>query len=382
MRVAHIITSLQTGGAENVLYRHLRSYRARMDRPLRNEGRGQMAVFSLKDKGPVAEKIEKLGISVRAMNFRENPFSGLRELRKTLASFGPDLVQTWLYHADFLGGLVARTQSRPVIWSIHHGNPKSENLKWATQLFTHLNAFCGNWIPDYIVSCSRTAAEAHVEFGYPEKKMSIIPNGFELNQYRPDEQGRREFRDEVGIPYDVPVVGKVARYHPVKDHENFLQAAVRAQRRRSDLHFVLAGSGVTREETLFRKYERRLESGTLHLLGRRDDIPRLMAALDLATLASKTEAFPMVLGEAMACGVPCVATDVGDASYLLGDTGIVVPVRDPEAMAGGWLQLVMSPEHRKELGRRARERVQEKFSQEAVTNQYVSLYERLVNPKG
>jgi len=208
--------------------------------------------------------------------------------------------------------------------------------------------------------------------------MSVIPNGFELNQFRPDAQRRASFREELGISEEAPVIGKVARYHPVKDHENFLKAAVQAQEQRLGLQFVLAGTGVVPEESLFRRYKERLEPGTLHLLGRRDDVPRLMAALDVATLSSKTEAFPMVLGEAMACEVPCVATDVGDVTYLVGETGIVVPPEAPEKLAEGWLQLLEAPaEYHEKLGKEARRRVRENFSQEAILEQYESVYDSL-----
>ena len=378
MRIAHIITRLQTGGAEKILYRHLRAREEKGGDGNNNEADDRSAVISLKDKGPVAEGIEKLGVSVHAMGMHERPLSGFKALYETLAEFEPHLVQTWLYHADLFGGMAARIQDRPVLWSIHNENPKSQRLKRATRIVAQMNAWGSGWIPDRVVSCSRKAAEAHIRFGYPEEKVSVIPNGFEVDQFRPDAQHRASVREELGIPEGAPTIGKVARYHPVKDHENFLRAAVRAQKQVSELHFVLVGTDVVPETPLFNRYQEKLRSGTLHLLGRRDDVPRLMPAFDIATLSSKTEAFPMVLGEAMACGVPCVATNTGDVAYLLGDTGIVVPTEDPEALARGWLQLVEAPEEeRRELGRKARRRVQDNFSQDAVMQQYEAVYEAL-----
>lgn len=376
MRIAHVITSLQTGGAEKILYRHLRTNR---------KGGGtkktpaSSAVLCLKSPGPTGESIRELGVPVRALRMDESPFSAVLQLYKFLVDFDPDLVQTWLYHADLVGGLIARIQRRPVVWSLHWENPMGRTLKRSTRLVARLNAWGGSWIPDHIISCSKTAAEAHVQFGYPEEKMSMIPNGFELDQFRPDSQCRTEVRDELGIPSKAPVVGMVARHHPQKDHENFLHAAVLAQQRIPSLHFVLAGTDVRPEVDPFREYHHQFEPGTLHLLGHRNDIPRLMPMLDVASLSSNSEAFPMVLGEAMASGVPCVATDVGDVAHLLGDTGIVVPPEDSEALANGWIQLFEgSDEYREELGRAARKRVQEKFSQEAVIEQYESVYERLI----
>ncbi|WP_183956695.1 glycosyltransferase family 4 protein [Salinibacter ruber] len=380
MRIAHVITSLQTGGAETILYRHLRNDRAGTDISLEDGGKSSVVVISLKDEGPMGERIKELGIPVHAMNIHKEPVRGIGRLYNTLSTFDPHLVQTWLYHADLLGGLVGRMQGRPVIWSIHWEHPLGKTLKRSTRLVTRLNAWGSSWIPDHIISCSKTAADAHVRFGYPEEKMSVIPNGFELDQFRPDSQCRTEVRDELGIASKAPVVGMVARYHPQKDHENFLRAAVLAQQRIPSLHFVLAGTDVRPEVDLFREYQHQFEPGTLHLLGHRNDVPRLMPMLDVASLSSNSEAFPMVLGEAMASGVPCVATDVGDVAYLLGDTGILVPPEDPEALADGWLQLLEAPdEDREERGRAARRRVQENFSQEAVLEQYDLIYERLAH---
>jgi glycosyltransferase involved in cell wall biosynthesis len=379
MRIAHVITSLQTGGAEKILYRNLRA-----EKQVRQKGTGRQAVsqaivISLKDKGPVGESIDDLGVSVYPMEMHERPLRGLLCLFRTMDRFDPELVQTWLYHADLIGGLVARLQGRSVLWSIHSESPKSKRLKKTTRAVAYLSALGGRWIPDHVISCSKAAAETHSQFGYPGGKMSIIPNGFDVDKFRPNDERRIEVRNELNIPREAPVIGMVARFHPLKDHENFLEAAVHAQEEIPDLHFVLVGKNIRSDVSLFRKYKKNLEEGTLRLLGLRDDIPRLMPSFDVASLSSKTEAFPMVIGEAMACGVPCVATNVGDVSYLIGNTGIVVPPRDSGALAEAWCQILeMSSEEREALGRRARERVQEIFSQEAVLEQYQSIYERLV----
>jgi glycosyltransferase involved in cell wall biosynthesis len=173
------------------------------------------------------------------------------------------------------------------------------------------------------------------------------------------------------------LLGSFARFHPQKDHETLCRAAGLVAAARPDVHLVLAGVGIDAGNERLVAWLR--ESGAAdrcHLLGERDDMPRLTAALDLALMTSSFgEAFPLVVGEAMACGVPCVVTDVGDARQMVADTGRVVPARDAQALAGAVLDLLAMPvDERAALGARARERVQRELSLTAVAARYESLY--------
>jgi glycosyltransferase involved in cell wall biosynthesis len=211
--------------------------------------------------------------------------------------------------------------------------------------------------------------------------MVVLPNGFDLDAFQPDPAARGSVRQELGISEETPLIGLVARFHPQKDHHNFMQAAAQLHARLPNVHFLLCGAGVTPENPALAQWVE--EAGlraNVHLLGVRQDVPRLSAALDIATSSSSGEGFPNVVGEAMACGVPCVVTDVGDAALIVGETGRVVPPHDAQALADAWHDLLNAGEdYRYELGMAARRRVQECFSMTTISRRYEQLYEEIAN---
>lgn len=216
----------------------------------------------------------------------------------------------------------------------------------------------------------------HSKFGYATEKLEIIPNGFDLEQVKPDPSARESLRQELGIPGDAMVIGFAARFHPHKDHRNFIQAAERLHKLRPDVHFVLFGMGVNWANTQLTGW---IESagirGRCHLLDLRQDISRLFSGMDIATTASRSEAFPIVVGEAMACGTPCVVTDVGDSALIVEKTGSVVPPEDPHALAEAWRALIdAGPAVRRRLGMAARDRVQRHFALPAIVESYQNIY--------
>ena len=246
--------------------------------------------------------------------------------------FRPDVVQTWMYHSDLIGGLAALLAGRPpVIWGIRNAGLDPASSKWTTRRTRDLCALLSDRLPARIVSCSERGTQDHVRAGYSASRMVFIPNGFDLERFEPRPGHRDEFRREIDVPADAALVGMVARFHPAKDFPNFARAAAQAARDRPETWFVLCGDGVTSENQELTTWLR--EAGVLgrtRLLGRRNDVARVLSALDVFTLSSATEGFPNALGEAMAAGLPCVTTDAGDCSSILGDAGIVVAPRGLE----------------------------------------------------
>ncbi len=339
-------------------------------------------VISLTSDGLFGEKIRSLGIPVRPLGMDTrlpNPLA-LLKLTLRLKQIRPALVQTWMYHADLLGGLAGFLTHTPVVWGIHNTSLDPLAVKSNTIRIVHLNAFLSGWLPRRIVSCSETARRAHVNIGFTPNKFVVIPNGFDLNLFCPDPTARKSLLQELGLSADTFLVGLVARFDPLKDHQSFIQAAAIFWRAHSQAHFVLCGDGISwSNEALSGWIDAAGIRQNCHLLGRRDDIPHVMAGLDINTLSSIGEAFPNVLGEAMACGVPCVATDVGDAAEIVGDTGIVVPPRDAHALAEGWERLInLSIQERHELGQRARARIQTLYQIGEVVRRYQQLYRQLI----
>jgi len=369
--VTHIITDVYTGGAEIMLLKLL----LHIDRE-----RFASRVISLTTGGPIGDRLEGLGIPVQALGMRPGfPDAGaVLRLAGWLRGNPSSLVQTWMYHADLVGGIAARLAGcGPVIWGIRNSNLDVLHSRRSTRWTVKICAFLSNKIPARIVSCSETARRIHVNLGYAVDKMLVIPNGFDLDLFRPDPQGRASVRQELGLSPETRLVGLVARFDPQKDHQTFIQAAAEVRARYTGVEFLLCGDGITWENARLAGWiEERGLGDCFHLLGRREDIPRLSAALDVACSSSAYgEAFPNVLGEAMACGVPCVVTDVGDSAYIVGETGKVVPPRDYRALAGALLELLaLPPDKRVELGVEARKRTQQSFDIHAVVHHYEQLY--------
>jgi glycosyltransferase involved in cell wall biosynthesis len=341
-------------------------------------------VVSLTGDAPLGDKIRALGVPVTGLGMK----AGLPDprlvtrVREQILRFRPDLVQTWMYHADLVGAIAAKLSGNPVVvWNIRHTLVHTSDVKRSTLFVARANAFLSRSIPACIICCADAALESHAAFGYAREKMIVIPNGFDLEAFRPDPVARGEVRAMLGVDDCIPLIGMCGRFDLQKDHHNFLAAAGVLRALLPDAQFVLWGKGVDRENPLLSTWI--AEEGlaqAVHLLGFRTDSPRLNAALDVATLsAAYGEAFPNVVGEAMACAVPCVVTDVGDAATIVGETGRVVPAGNPEALAAAWADLISLPAaERGALGTEARERIERFFSLEKMGAAYAQLYRDII----
>jgi len=372
MKVIHIITGLGQGAAEMVLFRLLGA----LDR---TEFESALAVA----QDRLAEKtlFRDLGIPVRELGLRPSlpdPFKLFR-LAAWLRQSRPDAVQTWMYHADLLGGLAARLVGVPAVyWGLHHSTLDPARDKPATIRVARLCARLSRWLPRRIAACSLASIREHTNLGYAFNKMEHIPNGIDTHQFQPDPAARISLRQDLGLPQSAPLVGMAARFHPQKDHHNFIQAAGIVLAARPDTHFLLFGSGVTRDNAVLAAWvEQAGLGGQIHLLGPREDATRLFAALDVSILSSASgEAHPNVVVESMSCEVPVVSTDVGDAAEIIGGTGRVVPPQDYRALARAVLELLGLPQgERQALGAAARRRVEENFSLDRMAAAYARLYQ-------
>lgn len=372
IKVAVVITGLEVGGAETTLAELLAL------RPADIEVR----VFSLIDGGRIADEIAAMGVPVQGMHMvaHEPSLLGFLRLWRAIARFRPTIVHTWLYHADLLGGLAARMSFvRRVVWHLHNSDLHPERVGRMTRLVVWICARLSRMVPDVIVSCSEAGARVHTERGYSAKRMRVIPNGVDAGRFAPSPEAREAVRAEFGLGDDVPLVGLVARIDPQKDHRGFFEAVRMFYERGGDADFLLVGRDVTPEHWYLSAWR----DATGHperiiLVGQRDDVPALMAAMDVATSPSLGEAFPLVVVEAMACGVPVVATDVGDCRLMIADTGEVVPAGDPPALAAAWERLLTMPkDERCALGARARDRVLGNYTIERFAASIWSLYREL-----
>jgi glycosyltransferase involved in cell wall biosynthesis len=370
IKVTHIITGLECGGAEMMLYKLLH----------RLEGEIAAEVISLTDDGSLGPSIRQLGVPVNVLGMRRglpNPWA-VGKLAQHLRRSRPNVVQTWMYHADLLGGLATKLGGAvPLAWGIRQSNLDPVHSKRLTRLTVRLCARLSDGLPQRIVCCSKEAARIHVEMGYAKEKITIIPNGFDLEAFRPDPGARTTLRRELGLAEEAPLIGMVARFDAQKDHQTFIGAAALVLRRRPDVKFVFVGDGATDSNVTLLGWLRAAGvADRFLLLGRREDVTAVLNALDIASLSSAFgEGFPNVVGEAMACGVPCVVTDVGDSAWLVGGAGRVVPARNPEALARAWLDLLESDSsERRAIGAIGRARVSEQFEIGIIAHRYRDLW--------
>jgi glycosyltransferase involved in cell wall biosynthesis len=375
-KVVHVITGLSTGGAEGMLYKLLTGL---------DSSRFASEVVSLTDIGAIGMRIRDLGIRVSALGMRRgapNPVALLR-LVKVLRRDRPDLMQTWMYHADLIGGIAAKLAGDiPVIWGVRQSDFDPATSRPTTMLTARVCARLSAKVPRAILCCSEAASRIHAALGYQLVKLRVIPNGFDLANFEPDAGKRMALREKIGVRKDVPLVGLVARFDPMKDHRTFIEAAARVNKFIPDVRFVMYGEEITpHNKTVMSWIQSKGLEEACSLLGRHDNMAEVYPALDMLVLSSAYgEGFPNVLGEAMASGVPCIATDVGDSARIIGDTGVVVPPRDPQALADAIRRIVdMGNAKRFELGAAARRRVAQEFSLESVVKRYANLYEEVLN---
>ena len=371
IRVLHVISDLSTGGAEMALYKLL----SRNDRK-----RFSPAVLTLKDQGELRKSIEILDVPVYSLAIRRGvptPISIWRLIR-LVRFLKPDVIQGWMSHGNLaaqIGSLFSPGRAA-VVWNIRQTLDSWHREKWLTRLTIRAGALLSGKA-DAILYNSATGAAHHQAIGYRADRTLLIPNGFDVTQFAPSTLARHSVRAELGIAPATLLVGCVARYHPVKDHGNFLRAAAKLLKTLPGVQFVCVGKGVDWDNDALRQLVRELKlTGRVHLLGEREDIPRVAAALDIAVSSSFDESFPNVVGEAMSCGVPCVVTDISDLPRIVGETGKVVPPRDSDALAAALRELIeIGPGGREALGRAARARIEDHFHLDSVVALYEALYE-------
>jgi glycosyltransferase involved in cell wall biosynthesis len=374
IKILHLITGLDTGGAEVSLQRLTEAMDCK---------RFENIVVSLTNPGPLSEAIRRQGIRVHAIHMSRSLPSpaAFWRLYRLLRAERPDVLQTWLYHSDLFGLLAGRVARVPAIsWNIRCSNMGDEYRRGINGALVRLLARLSPY-PDAVVANSQAGREEHAALGYRPKRWAVLENGFDGAVFKPHADAPSDLRRELKLAGDTVLIGLVARYDPIKDHEGFLRAAAELHSTDEKVHFVLVGDGIDNENTILNGLIDDLGiRDRIHLMGRREDIPRLTAGLDIATCCSLGEGFPNIVGEAMACAVPCVVTDVGDAARIVGDTGIVVPPADTQALAGGWRKLIaMGAAGRAELGQSALARVDSHYSLTRFVARYQDFYAALAH---
>ncbi len=375
MHILHVIIDLNVGGAELMLLRLIQSSQS--------NPKFSHSVISLTDIGKVGQQLEASGVDVVALNMTSifDVLRVLNKLFKIIKLRQPQIIQTWMYHADLLGGMAARLAGkRNIIWGIRGTSIPQRGLS-TTRLVVSLCSLLSHWIPALIVCCAKSARNAHSVLGYDQRKMTVINNGYDLKPFNISPQAREQSRVSFGFNKNDIVVGTVGRFDPLKDYGNFIRAASEVVRCNRNAKFLMVGRGLNTNNDILQQWiEKTGLKDRFVLAGEREDIPYCLACLDIFCLSSISEGFPNVVCEAMASGVPCVVTNVGDAAGIVADTGIVVAPGDSVALADALMSLLGKDEcERSELGTLARKRIEAHYSIECATANFEAWYAHLVS---
>lgn len=363
-KIVHIIIGLNVGGAELMLQR-LITYSSKRDQ-------FEHCVISLTDLGVIGPKLQEQGIKVYSIGITSlnSSLLALFKLRKLLRDISPDVVQTWMYHADLLGGLTARSLGiENIIWNVRNTTINGRGTV-ATSI-TKLCAKLSYTIPKKIVYVSKSALKSHQEFGYSNSKSLVIFNGFDIDKFKYNLRARQQYRQDFQILDSDVVIGSVGRFSKSKDHETFIKSIILATQSNPNIKGLLIGRDINLDSFQITEEQKK----KFIVIGQREDVANIYSCMDIFCLHSLSEGFPNVLGEAMSAGIPCVVTRAGDSEYILNQVEYTSNVRDVDSLSRSLVSLAnLSPEERRQIGLKNRERIKENFEINVIVERYLSLY--------
>lgn len=375
-KIVHIIIGLNVGGAELMLKRLV----------LNSQTKGEFKheVVSLTDLGVIGADLKKAGIPVYTLNMKSF-FSILQvyfSLNKLLKQLKPNVVQTWMYHADFIGGLAAkRAGVKNIIWGIR----TTDVSQGASRLTVTLRKLCAKLsyhVPSKIICAAHAAKDLHKKIGYDATKMVVIPNGFELDKFKATEDDRKLLRKELDLSDTDIVIGSIGRFNEVKHQKIFIEIAADVIKKNPHLKFVMVGRDNDESNPILMGWLHNYNvSNSFRLLGQRNDIPQCLKVFDIFCLHSKTEGFPNVLVEALAIGLPCVSTDVGDARHIMKDLGLISPSNNAKNLAETLEKVIedylnQSVEEKNIFEIKARNHIEQNYSMDKLCALYSDIWEK------
>jgi len=366
LKIIHIINSLGDGGAEHSLFKICKY-----------DIINKHIVISLTGSGKYGLLLKNLGTKVYCLNANFFSIHKFFYLIKLLRYLKPDIVQTWLVHADLIGGIAARIANiKNIVWNIRYTKLDKKKIKLKTFFILKLLSKLSFLIPKAIIINSKQAFRDFKEEGYEQKKFRYIPNGYDLSILKPSKIQTKNFKKLIKIKKQTPLIGYVARYDPLKDHLNLLNSLSLMRLKNIDFFCVLVGTNINKNKLLINKIKKLKLKNFIKLFGAKKNISNIMNGIDIHVLTSISEGFPNVLAEAMAHGTPCVSTNVGDASVIIGKTGLIVPINDSVKLASKIEKLILEKGTKqwKQRCNLARLRINKNFHINKMIKSYNKLY--------
>jgi len=367
MKIVHIINGLKGGGAENTLYKICK-----------HDSNNTHIIISLTKNGKYFLLLKNLKIKVYSIDIKSYPIIKFFNLIKLIRQIKPDIVQTWLVHSDFIGGVASKLAGiNQIIWNIRYSKLERGTAKLKTILLIKILSKLSFVIPKMIVVVSKSALRNCKDIGYSNHKLRLIQNGYDLSIIQSDKI-KIDYRKKYRIKKNVPIIGSVARYDPTKDHENLLNSLSILKKKKISFFCILIGSNINNKYLIEKVKKLDLEN-FVKLLGNSNKVLRSLRGLDIHILSSKTEGFPNVVAEAMACGTPCVVTDVGDAAIIVGKTGWIVPPKNSIKLAN-IIEKALSEVGNKSWKKRCYEaklRIKKKFEISKMVKSYNEIWSKI-----
>lgn len=374
MNILFVVNSLNRGGAERMLLRLLQS---------RALSREEITVVSLLGPGDLSQAVAQTGVKLDHLNMSRSLLGVLKlwKLACVIWKTKPDIIHSWLYQSDVLSGLIGFLLGhRRIIWSIRQTNITSAHNSLRTRACIRLCAWFSHIIPVAIVSNAQAARETHIGIGYRRDSIVVIGNGINTAEFKRLPRLGNNVRDKLGISPDVPVIGMVARFDSQKNHSGFFEAATLIRKAKEGSKFVLCGHGIdSRNSALVGMIGNAGLNDCTILAGTRSEVVAVMNSFDVLVSSSYGEGWPNVVAEAMACGVPCVATDVGESASIVGEAGHIVQAGDMTGLADRVTDILfLEPADYRALSEAARSRIVNSFDIEVVANRFRELYEEVI----
>lgn len=366
-RIIHIINSLHSGGAENMLYKIIKHS---------DKEEYYHEIIVLRSGGILSQKITKQGVKIHNLSTHNgNIFKQIRKSIDIMKHF--DIVNTWLYHSDFYGFIIGKLiLKKKLIWNIRHSNLDKNANKAKTLMIVKINSLLSRYV-DYITYNSKEAIIKHKKVGYADKNSILVLNGFEMDKYNYSLSDRINVRKSLDIDLNENVFITVGRWNIQKDYFTLIESLNLLKNDNIDFKMLMVGNKLDiNNEELVNIIDKYNLNNNILLLGRRDDIPQILSSSDIYISSSLGESFSNTIGEAMACELPCVVTDVGESRNIVGDYGKVVNSKDYTGLKDAIYSMINLPELRI-MGKQARKRIKTNYD----INNIVKLYEKLYDNK-